>query len=482
MANYDLEDPEVDGVSDDILLLGAAEQARRIAAGTLSPVELMQATLDRLSDVNPQINAVVERSDTAMDQARDLEALLAAGGEAGPLAGVPVGIKDVTPVRGLRHTFGSPLYADHVAQVDAVVVQRIRDAGGIILGKTNTPEFATGGNTFNEVFGATLNPWDTTRSAGGSTGGGAAALATGMIGLAEGTDLGGSLRIPAAFCGVVGLRPTPGLIPTWPSDYPWDTMQVTGLMARRAEDLAVALQAVAGPSPLAPIGQFVDLRDFAETVSSRPVEGMRLAYCPDIAGIGVDPDVEAVCRAAVEALEDAGARVEEIELDLSYARDAFLALRGHWMVSQQLGRLDRIAEFGDNLRNNIEAGLAADPRDLASAEAVRGRVWDQFRALLQTFDHLLTPTMAIAPFAVEKNYPDAIAGKAMETYIDWVAPTFLLSLTGLPIASVPAGVDSDGMPVGLQIVGAPAAEGQVLAAAARLQELRPLPAPAVLVG
>ncbi len=468
-------------MSDDILLLGAAEQARRIAARSLSPVELMQATLERFSDVNPRINAVVTRSDTAMDQARDLEARLAAGDEVGPLAGVPVGIKDVTPVRGLRHTFGSPLYADHVAQIDAVVVQRIRDAGGIILGKTNTPEFATGGNTFNEVFGATLNPWDTSRSAGGSTGGGAAALATGMIGLAEGTDLGGSLRIPAAFCGVVGLRPTPGLIPTWPSDYPWDTMQVTGLMARRAEDLALALQAVAGPSPLAPIGEFVDFRDFEEAVRSRPVEGMRVAYCPDIAGIGVDTSVGAVCRAAVDALADAGARVQEIDLDLSYARDAFLALRGHWMLSQQRGRLDRIAEFGDNLRSNVEAGLAIDPRDLAQAEVVRGRVWDQFRALLQTFDHLFTPTMAISPFPVEQNYPETIAGNPMETYIDWVAPTFLLSLTGLPIASVPAGVDAAGMPVGLQIVGAQAAEGQVLAAAARLQELRPLPQPAVLV-
>ena len=469
-------------MSDDILLLGAAEQARRIAAGTLSPVELMRATLDRLADVNPQINAVVTQSDTAMDQARDLQALLAAGHEVGPLAGVPVGIKDVTPVRGLRQTFGSRLYVDHVAKVDAVVVQRLRDAGGIILGKTNTPEFATGGNTVNDVFGATLNPWDTTRSAGGSTGGGAAALATGMIALAEGTDLGGSLRIPAAFCGVVGLRPTPGLIPTWPSDYPWDTMQVTGLMARRAEDLAVALQAVAGPSPLAPVGQFVDLRDFAEAVASRPVSGMRLAYCPDIAAIGVDAGVDTVCRAAMQALSDAGASVEEIDLDLSYAREAFLALRGHWMVSQQLGRLERIGEFGDNLRSNVEAGLAADPRDLAQAEAVRGRVWDQFRALLQNFDHLLTPTMAITPFAVEQNYPETIAGRPMETYIDWVAPTFLLSLAGLPIASVPAGVDADGMPVGLQIVGAPAAEGQVLAAAARVQELRPLPRPALLAG
>lgn len=463
-------------MTDDILLLGAAEQARQIADRSLSPVDLMGATLDRIGACNPEINAIVTASDTAMDQARDLEARLQAGDDPGPLAGVPVGIKDVTPVRGLRHTFGSPLYADHVAGMDAVVVQRIRDAGGIIVGKTNTPEFATGGNTYNEVFGATRNPWNPSLSAGGSTGGGAAALATGMIGLAEGTDLGGSLRIPAAFCGVVGIRPTPGLIPTWPSDYPWDTMQVTGLMARKAEDLALALQAVAGPSPLAPVGQSVDFRDFPEAVATRPVEGMRLAYCRDIAAIGVDSGVDQVCREALAALDAAGAKVDEIELDLSFAREAFLALRGHWMVAQQAGRLDRLDEFGENLRTNIEAGLAADPADLGRAEATRGHVWNVFRELLQTYDHLLTPTMAIPPFPVEQSYPESIDGKPMATYIDWVAPTFLLSLTGLPIASVPAGVDHSGLPVGLQIVGAPGSEGHVLAAAARVQELCPLPA------
>ncbi len=466
--------------SDGPSLPSACETVRRIAAGEQSPVEVIETALRRVEALSPALNALVTLSDTAMDQARDLEARLASGEEAGPLCGLPVGIKDVTPVRGLRHTYGSPLYADNIAEVDAVVVQRLRDAGAIVLGKTNTPEFATGGNTFNEVFGATRNPWNPELSAGGSTGGGAAALATGMIDMAEGTDLGGSLRIPASFCGVVGIRPTPGLVPTWPSDYPWDTLQVTGLMARTAEDLAMALQAVAGPSPFVPIGESIDYRDFVELVQSRPVKGMRLAYCGDVASIGIDPEVDRVCRGAIDALAAAGATVEEIDLDLSYARPAFLALRGYWMVAQQYARLERRAEFGDNLRNNVEAGLATAVMDFASAEQVRGRVWEQFRQLFRHFDHLLTPTMAIPPFAVEQNYPETIAGKPMETYIDWLAPTFLLSLAGLPVASVPAGLDASGLPVGLQIVAGPGGEGHALSAAAAVQALRPIGVPALL--
>ncbi len=466
--------------ADGQLLSSASEIVRRVAAGEQSPVEVIADALRRVEAHSPTLNAVVTLSDTAMDQARDLEARLQNGEEAGPLCGLPVGIKDVTPVRGLRHTYGSRLYADNVADVDAVVVQRLRDAGAIILGKTNTPEFAAGGNTFNDVFGATRNPWNPDLSAGGSTGGGAAALATGMIDIAEGTDLGGSLRIPASFCGVVGIRPTPGLVPTWPSGYPWDTMQATGLMARTAEDLALALQAVAGPSPFAPVGESIDYRDFVDLVSNRPVKGMRLAYCADIAAIGIDPEVERVCREAIDALVAAGANVEEIEFDLSYARSAFLALRGYWMVAQQFARLDRRDGFGDNLRGNVEAGLGTTALDFAAAEQVRGRVWEQFRQLFRHFDHLLTPTMAIPPFPVDQNYPESIAGKPMETYIDWIAPTFLLSLAGLPVASVPAGLDASGLPVGLQIVAGPGGEGHALSAAAAVQAVRPVGVPPIL--
>ena len=465
-------------MSHAITSLSAVELRDKIATGDVSPVEVLDAYGDRVAERNPELNALVTLSGTAMDQARDLEAALARGAEPGPLCGLPVGIKDVTPVAGLRHTYGSTMFSDNVAAVDAVVVQRLRDAGAIIVGKTNTPEFATGGNTFNDVFGATRNPWNPELSAGGSTGGGAAALASGMIALAEGTDLGGSLRIPASFCGVVGLRPTPGLVPTAPSEYPWDTMQVTGLMARTAGDIAMGLQAVAGTSPMAPVGHSLDFRDLTEEAAMAEPEGLRVAYCPDIAGIGIDPDVEGVCREAVEALEKAGATVEEIEFDLSPAAGAFLALRGYWMLAQQQRRLDRRDEFGTNLRSNIEAAMELGPLDFAAAEQDRRRVWDMFRGLFSSFDNLLTPTMAVPPFPFENNYPETIAGRPMATYIDWVAPTFLLSLAGLPVASVPAGLDPAGLPVGMQVVGRQSGEGQVLGVARILQELRPLGNPA----
>src|SRR4026209_2022386 len=269
-------------------MLSATEIARRVTARELSTVEVVEAALERVEALNPRFNAIVTLNPHALDDAHALERRLAAGDRAGALAGVPVGIKDVTEVAGLRTTFGSPLYRDHVPAEDAVVVQRLRAADAIILGKTNTPEFAAGGNTWNDVFGRTRNPWNPSRSAGGSTGGGAVGLATGMIALGEGTELGGSLRVPASFCGVVGLRPSPGLVPTHPSDLVWDTLQVSGPMARSAEDVALMLQAIAGPSPFSPLRQPTAGRDFVGAVRSGPRRRLRLAYCPDIAGIGVD--------------------------------------------------------------------------------------------------------------------------------------------------------------------------------------------------
>jgi amidase len=459
--------------------LPAAEQRRLVAAREVSPVEVVGAALARVERLNPAINAVVTLNPRALDEARDLERRLARGEEPGPLCGLPVGIKDVTPVAGLRTTYGSPIYADHVPAEDAVVVRRLRAAGAIVLGKTNCPEFAAGGNTWNEIFGRTRNPWDPTRSAGGSTGGGAAGLATGMIALAEGTDLGGSLRIPASFCGVVGLRPSVGLVPTHPYGWVWDTLQVEGPMARTAEDVAHMLQAIAGPDPHAPLGRAAERRDFVAAVRRDPPRGLRLAYCPDVAGIGVDPDVARVCRDAVQALGAAGASIEEPPLDLAYARPAFLALRGLWFVTWMRPLLDQRHRFGPNVANNVTAGLAVTIEELAAAEAARGRMWHEFRELLGRHHLLVTPCMAVPPFPVEQNYPATVAGRAMTTYVDWIAPTFVLSLTGLPIASVPCGLDAAGLPVGLQIVGPPFGEDDVLALARLVQELRPIGAPPV---
>ena len=303
---------------------------------------------------NPALNAIVTLNPDALDDAVQLDRKIRKGDDPGPLCGLTVGIKDVTPVAGLRTTFGSPIYANHIAKEDALVVRRLREAGAVILGKTNCPEFAAGANTFNEVFGRTRNPWDPTKSAGGSTGGGAAALATGMIALAEGTDLGGSLRIPAAFCGVTGLRPSVGLVPTHPTDWVWDTLQVTGPMARTPEDVALMLQSIAGPDERSPLTQPTDGRDFVRGARGAR-KNVRVAYCSEIAGIHVDPGVERVCRDAAFALAGQGVSVEEIQLDLSAARPAFLSLRGLWFVTHMFGRLDMQDRFGPNVGGNVRS-------------------------------------------------------------------------------------------------------------------------------
>ena len=461
----------------DITRLPAARLRRLMDTDELTPSALVEACLARIDELNPELNAIVARSETALDEARALEGRLAEGVSRGPLYGLPVGIKDVTEVAGLRTTYGSTMYAENVPEEDALIVRRLREAGAIILGKTNTPEFAAGGNTFNPVYGRTRNPWNPALSAGGSTGGGAVGLATGMIAIAEGTDLGGSLRIPASFCGVVGLRPSVGLVPTYPTAYLWDDLQVTGTMGRTAEDIGLVLDAVSGPSPLSPAVQAVGGREFAAAVRRGPPKNIRVAYVPDPVGLGIAPEVAEVCREAADALDGAGAEVEEVELDLAYGFDAFLALRGYWMVAHHYRHLRRLDELGDNVRGNVEAGLETPVEALGAAEQVRGRMWEEFRRLFETYDHLLTPCTAVAPFPVEQNYPESIAGREMQTYVDWIAPTFVLSLAGLPVGCVPAGLDEAGLPVGIQIVGRPRSEEAVLALAGRMQELRPIGLP-----
>ena len=455
----------------------AVEIRDLVATKKISPVEAVQAALDMIESLNPVINAVVTFNERALDDARALEQRIMRGEDPGPLCGLTAGIKDVTPVAGMRTTYGSPLFRDHIPDEDALVVQRLRQAGAVIIGKTNTPEFATGGNTFNEVYGHTCNPWDVTRSAGGSTGGGAAGLATGMISLAEGTDLGGSLRIPAAFCGIVGLRPSPGLVPTYPSDYLWDNMQVTGIMGRTAADIGLALDAVSGPSPLSPMSQPKGKVSLLSAAQSGIPRATRIAYVRDIAGIGIDTEVEKRCGDAARELRQAGAKVEEIEWDLSEYWKPFLHIRGFWMVAQQYPRLDQREAFGANLKGNVEAGLKVTMAQLGMAEHMRGRMWREFTDFFRRYDYLLTPCMAIPPFTVTDNYPETIAGKKMNTYIDWVAPTFILSLTGLPVGCVPCGLTADRLPVALQVVGPARGEAQVLGLTAIIQQLCPIGLP-----
>lgn len=458
----------------DPALLPAHEQARRIREGELTASELLEACIARVRRHDEAVNALVTPNPRARAEAKAIDTRVAAGEDPGPLAGLVVGIKDVTETAGIRTTYGSPRFTRNIPEEDALVVKRFREAGAVILGKTNTPEYAAGGNTWNDVFGATCNPWNLTRSAGGSTGGGAAALVTGMISLAQGTDLGGSLRIPASFCGVTGLRPTAGLIPTYPSNYLWDDLQVTGVMARSAADVSLALKALAGPAPESPLAVPPRRRRGETWEEESDLFQRPFAYCRDIASIGIDPEVEVVCREAVDVVRSWGVRVDEIELDLSYGRDAFLALRGYWFVSQLYEGIDRLDDYGVNVAANLEAGLEVTTRELGAAENTRRRMREELLALFDEYAAILTPCMAVPPFMVEENYPREIGGKPMETYIDWVAPTFLLSLPGVPVASVPAGLDEEGLPVGLQIVVPPFNEPRALAIAGAIQADRPI--------
>lgn len=466
-------------IDRDLTGRSARELARLMRIRERSPVEVIDAHLHAIERFNPAINAVVTiAADSARATARQIERAILRGEDVGPLGGVPVGIKDVTPTAGIRTTWGSTLYADHVPTVDAEVVTRLKRAGAVVVGKTNTPEFAAGANTVNRVFGATRNPWDRALSASGSTGGGAAALSAGMIALASGTDFGGSLRTPASFCGVVGLRPTPGLIASHPTVLPWHEQSVDGPMARGVADVAAMMDAMLGYTRSSPISRQRPWASLLESVTTcEDGKGLRVAYCPDIARIGVDPEVEKVCRNAALALARDGAQVDEIDFDGSYARDAFTTLRAVAMVGTHHERLDKLERLNDNLAGNIRKGLTVTSVEVAAAEAQRAKLWRQFCALFETYDLLLTPTTPVLPFPVEQNYPHEIAGVPLASYIDWIAPTFLVSLCTLPAASVPAGNAANGLPIGLQIIGPQFSEPHILGCATLVERANPIGRP-----
>ena len=358
------------------------------------------------------------------------------------------------------------------------MVRRLKAAGAIVLAKTNTPEFATGANTVNELFGATRNPWNPELSPAGSSGGSAVAVAAGMLPLAQGTDFGCSIRIPAAFCGIVGIRPTPGLTPNYPMPLAWDPGQVHGPLARTAEDAAMMLDAMIGFSRLSPISVAPPWQSALEAVErATDAKGLRIAYAPDIAGIGVDSEIDAICRRAVRGLHDAGATVEPVAFDVSDGRDPYQTWRGAWMVGQQVSRLSMLAQFGANLKGNIEAGLKVTALDLAKAEETRQRVFHRFRELFDRYDVLMTPAAPVRPYPVTMNFPREINGQTFENYIDWIAPAFLVTLVSLPAASVPAGKTSDGLPVGLQIVAPRFEEPRILSLAKLIQQANPIGSP-----
>jgi amidase len=437
-----------------LLRMSARELVRRVASREISPLEVLDAYLAAIEALNPKINAIVTlATEQARDAAQGAENAVMKGEALGALHGLPIGVKDITPTAGIRTTYASPLYKDYVPTEDAEAVRRLKAAGAIVLAKTNTPEFGAGANTTNVLFGPTRNPWNTALSVAGSSGGSAAAVAAGMLPIAQGTDFGGSVRVPAAFCGIVGIRATPGLVPSYPLHLPWDFGQVHGPLARDSEDAALFLDALAGFSRISPISMAPPWRSAAAALEhSGDIKGLRIAYVSDIAGIGVEPEVDAICRGAAAALNKLGAEVEQIEFDVSAGRAAYQTWRGFWMVGQQYARLSQIGEFGPNLRGNVEAGLKLTALDYAAAEHVREEIFHRFRKLFERFDVLLTPAAPVKPFPVEMNFPDTINGRKLDNYIDWIAPAYLITLVSLPAASAPAGLSSDGLPIGMQVV------------------------------
>jgi amidase len=459
----------------------ARELASLIRSRVVSPVEVLDAHLAEIERLNPSLNAIVTlAADQARVGARAAEDAVTRGDTLGPLHGLPVGIKDVTVTAGIRTTFGSPLFKDHVPNENAEVVHRLKSAGAIILAKTNTPEFATGANTVNDVFGATRNPWNPELSPAGSSGGSAVAVATGMLPIAQGTDFGCSIRIPAAFCGIVGIRPTPGLTPNHPMPLAWDPGQVHGPLARTAEDAAMVLDAMVGFSRLSPISVAPPWPSALAAVErTSDVKGLRIAYASDIAGIGVDAEIDTICRRAAEGLRGAGATVEPVAFDVSDGRDPYQTWRGAWMVGQQFARMSLLEQFGDNLKGNIKAGLKVTTLDLAKAEQTRARVYHRFRELFDRYDVLLTPAAPVRPYPVTMNFPSGINGREFENYVDWIAPAFLVTLVSLPAGSVPAGMTGDGLPVGLQIVAPRFEEPNILSIAKLVQGLNPIGFPPI---
>ena len=460
----------------DLTFASAVELAKLYRARRASPLEVMKALLARIDAVNPRVNAIVTLArDAALWEARRATAALKRGASLPPLFGIPVGIKDVTQTRGLRTTFGSKLFEDHVPDEDALVVERLRAAGAIVIGKTNTPEFAFGPNTTNAVFGATRNPWDLSRTSGGSSGGSAAGLATGMFPLAQGSDLGGSLRGPAAFCGVVGFRTTPGLIPRHPSTLAWDTYSVDGPMARTIADTALMLSVMAGPDDRAPISYEVDTRELVQAVRKPSVKDARIAWTQDLGGIVmVDREVRAVFARAVGVFRSAGARVEEACPDMSDIPEIVRTSRGLLMVARHAEKLEKHRDvLQAGLVENTEQGLALTPREIAQGEVARTRQWHRVREFLAERDVWIMPTMAVPAFPVEHPHVMEIDGKPVGKAMQRSFLTYAFSVLGLPAISIPCGFTPGGLPIGLQIVGKRRGEAAVLRAAAAFEAVHP---------
>ena len=438
----------------DVCLLSAVEMARRIRAKDLSSREVVSAHLKQIERVNPRVNAIVTlTAQRALEQAGERDEDLARGVSPGPLHGLPIAHKDLQPTRGVRTTFGSRIYQDFVPTADSLLVERVRQRGAVLVGKTNTPELGAGSQTFNEVFGATLNPYDLTKTCGGSSGGAAVAVACRMLPIADGSDLGASLRNPANFCNVVGFRTSPGRVPIWPSLLGWSSLSVEGPLARTVEDAAFFLSALAGPDARSPISIEEPGSRFAAPLG-RDFQGVRVAWWKDLGGLPCEPCVREVINAQRSAFESLGCIVEEAEPDFSGADETFKTLRFWRSYLASLARpKDSTQLVKDTIRWEVECGGKLTGAEVGAAEMKRTELYHRVRRFMERYEFFVLPVNQTTPFDVSQPYPAEIAGVKMATYIDWMKSCYYISLVRNPAISVPCGFTPQGLPVGLQIMG-----------------------------
>jgi len=440
--------------ASSICFMSTVEMARLIRTRKLSAREALAAHLKQIERVNPKVNAIVTLvAEMAAAEAAKADETQARKETLGLLHGLPVAHKDLMETRGIRTTFGSPLYRDYIPTEDDLVVERMRRAGAIIIGKTNTPEFGAGSQTFNKVFGATYNPYDLSKTCGGSSGGAAVALACGLVPVATGSDTGGSLRNPAAFCNVVGFRPSIGRVPNPKAAFAWSTLSTSGCLGRSVADLAFALSTIAGPDSRAPLSINEPGTRFAKPLD-RNFKNVRVAWFKNFSGVPFDARVRNLVDGHRTTFESLGCIVEHAEPDFAPAEIAFRVLRA-WNSANTYG--ERLREhpdaFKETLKSEIEEGLRLTSMDLGRAETAHGQLWRRFQAFLEKYEYFVLPTTQLPAFDVNTPYPTEIAGVKFNSYIDWMKSCWYISATGNPAASVPAGFTPEGLPVGIQIVG-----------------------------
>ena len=460
----------------DLSALTAVEARRRLLDGDLSSVELVESCLARIDQLDPVVNAIVTRADEqALERARAADTALAAGDSTGALHGLPVAIKDLQPTAGLRTTYGSKDFADHVPDVDAGIVARVRAAGGIVIAKTNIPERSIGANTVNPLVGATGNPFNPDLTCGGSSGGSAVALAAQMAPLATGSDHGGSLRIPACYCGVVGHRSTPGIVPHEQRSVTQTFYSVQGPMARTVADTALLLSVIAdrttGSRPRDPMAFPFDSSALANLDSVDPAS-LRIAVSEDLGGVLVSQSTRRTFRERIERLSASVAVCEPHTIDLRRAPDVDWKVRSDLFVAQYHAEAETWSDdFNPNIRSSYDAALQTPMRDIAIARQIQMELCGEFQSIFDDYDVLLCPGVSVAPFPWSQRNPTQIDGAPVENYMAWLALTASLTVVGHPVTALPCGLDDQGTPFGIQVVGPMYHDRRTLGVAAALEQV-----------